>query len=160
VKDEKQQDPETRARSVALRLLARREHSRQELFLKLRQRKIEPDVIDTVLDEYEAEGWLDDQRFADVFTRQRMDMGYGPVRILAELQQRGVHQSPECLNEVSEEYWCELAARLRERRFGLAPVNDDLAEKLRQARFLARRGFSSSQVEKALGVRDLDELSF
>ncbi|PPK51702.1 regulatory protein RecX [Marinobacter persicus] len=160
MKDEKQQDPETRARSVALRLLARREHSRQELFLKLRQRKIEPDVIDTVLDEYEAEGWLDDQRFADVFTRQRMDMGYGPVRILAELQQRGVHQSPECLNEVSEEYWCELAARLRERRFGLAPVNDDLAEKLRQARFLARRGFSSSQVEKALGVRDLDELSF
>ena len=160
MKDEKQQDPETRARSVALRLLARREHSRQELFLKLRQRKIEPDVIDTVLDEYEAEGWLDDQRFADVFTRQRMDMGYGPVRILAELQQRGVHQSPECLNEVSEEYWCELAARLRERRFGLAPVNDDLAEKLRQARFLARRGFSSSQVEKALGVTDLDELSF
>jgi regulatory protein len=160
VKDEKQQDPETRARSVALRLLARREHSRQELWLKLRQRKIEPDVIDAVLDEYEAEGWLDDQRFAEVFTRQRMDMSYGPVRILAELQQRGVHQSPECLNEVSEEYWSELAARLRERRFGLAPVNDDLAEKLRQARFLARRGFSSSQVEKALGVTDLDELSF
>jgi len=151
VKDEKQDDPEYKARAVALRLLARREHSRQELSLKLRQRKIEPDIIDTVLDEYENKGWLDDQRFAEVFTRQRMDMGYGPVRILAELQQRGVHQSPDCLNEVPDEHWCEIAAKLRERRFGLAPVHDDLPEKVRQARFLARRGFSSAQVEKALG---------
>ena len=158
MKDEKQDDPEYKARAVALRLLARREHSRQELSLKLRQRKIESDIIDSVLDEYENKGWLDDQRFAEVFTRQRMDMGYGPVRILAELQQRGVHQSPDCLKEVPDEHWCEIAAMLRERRFGLAPVHDDLPEKMRQARFLARRGFSSSQVEKALGVTDLDTL--
>ncbi|MGM0952238.1 MAG: regulatory protein RecX [Pseudomonadota bacterium] len=158
VKDEKQDDPEYKARAVALRLLARREHSRQELSLKLRQRKIESDIIDTVLDEYENKGWLDDQRFAEVFTRQRMDMGYGPVRILAELQQRGVHQTPDCLNEVPDEHWCEIAAKLRERRFGLAPVHNDLPEKMRQARFLARRGFSSAQVEKALGVTDLDTL--
>lgn len=156
MKDEKQHDPEYQARAVALRLLARREHSRQELSLKLRKRKIEPDIIDSVLDEYEAEGWLDDQRFAEVYARQRMDVGYGPVRILAELQQRGVHQSPDCLKEVPDEQWSEMAARLRERRFGLAPVNDDLPEKVRQARFLARRGFSSAQVEKALGVTDLD----
>lgn len=156
MKDEKQHDPEYQARAVALRLLARREHSRQELSLKLRQRKIEIDIINSVLNDYEAEGWLDDQRFAEVYTRQRMDVGYGPVRILAELQQRGVHQSPDCLKEVSDEQWCEMAARLRERRFGLAPVSDDLPEKMRQARFLARRGFSSAQVEKALGVTDLD----
>ncbi len=158
MKDEKQHDPEYKARAVALRLLARREHSRQELSLKLRQRKIESGIIDAVLNEYENEGWLDDQRFAEVFTRQRMDMGYGPVRIMAELQQRGVHQSPDCLNEVSDEHWCQMATKLRERRFGLAPVNDDFPEKMRQARFLARRGFSSSQVEKALGVTDLDML--
>jgi len=158
VKDEKQHDPEYKARSVALRLLARREHSRQELALKLRQRKLESAVIEAVLDEYEAEGWLDDQRFADVYARQRMDLGYGPLRILAELQQRGVHQSPECLDQVSDEQWCRMAAQLRERRFGLVPVQDDLKEKMRQARFLARRGFSSGQVEKALGVTDPENL--
>lgn len=48
-KHEKDQDPEYRARSAALRLLARREHSRYELVLKLRQRRIEGDLIDTVL---------------------------------------------------------------------------------------------------------------
>ncbi len=72
-KDQKHDDPEYQARSVALRLLARREHSRYELALKLRQRRIPPDVFDPVLDEYECEGWLDDDRFAEIYTRQRIE---------------------------------------------------------------------------------------
>ena len=92
-KQENQDDQEYKARATALRLLARREHSRLELHLKLRQRKVPGDIIESVLDEYESEGWLDDNRFADVYARQRMDLGYGPLRILGELQQRGVHRS-------------------------------------------------------------------
>ncbi|RMJ03790.1 Regulatory protein RecX [Marinobacter litoralis] len=157
-KDSKHDDPEYKARSVALRLLARREHSRQELALKLRQRKLEQSVIDLVLDEYEEEGWLDDRRFADVFSRQRIDAGYGPVRIMAELQQRGVHVRPECLEEKSDADWARVAAELREKRFGLYRLSDDLSEKLRQARFLARRGFSSAQVERALKLDSADQL--
>ncbi len=152
-KPENQDDQEYKARSVALRLLARREHSRLELSLKLRQRRLEPAVIDAVLDEYEAEGWLDDDRFADVYARQRMDIGYGPLRILGELQQRGVHRTPECLAEMSEEDWCQQAISLRERRFGLTDLERDWDEKVRQARFLNRRGYTSSQVERALEVK-------
>ncbi|TNE98663.1 MAG: regulatory protein RecX, partial [Gammaproteobacteria bacterium] len=65
-KQENLEDQDYRARSTALRLLARREHSRLELSLKLRQRKLPSSVIDAVLDDFEHEGWLDDQRFADV----------------------------------------------------------------------------------------------
>ena len=75
-KQENQDDQEYKARATALRLLARREHSRYELSLKLRQRKVSGDIIDAVLDDYEKEGWLDDDRFADVYARQRMDLGY------------------------------------------------------------------------------------
>ena len=152
-RDENPEDQDYKARSVALRLLARREHSRQELALKLRQRNIEPGLINTVLDDYEAEGGLDDYRFADVYARQRMDMGYGPMKILAELQQRGISHSPECLNETTDEQWQAAAIRLRERRFGLHRLDDDLKEKLRQARFLAGRGFAHSQIERALEAR-------
>lgn len=152
-KDQNPEDQEYKARSVALRLLARREHSRQELELKLRQRKIEQQVIGPVLDEYESEGWLDDQRFADIFARQRMGMGYGPMRILAELQQRGIHFTPACMSEATEAQWQAAAIRLRDKRFGLGRVDDDLKAKLRQARFLAGRGFSHSQVERALEAR-------
>lgn len=149
-KPEKQEDPEYRARSLALRLLARREHSRQELALKLRQRRLPQDVIETVLDEYERENWLDDARFAEVFARQRMDMGYGPVRIQAELQQRGIARMPEALDEIEEDEWCARALKAREKRFGLQPVNDDLKFKMKQARFLSQRGYSGAQVEWAL----------
>jgi regulatory protein len=95
---------------------------------------------------------LDDDRFAEIYTRQRIEAGYGPLRILAELQQRGVSQTPECLSSVAEEEWCRRAVRARDKRFGLADVQGDLPEKLRQARFLARRGFSSSQSEHALSA--------
>lgn len=152
-KPENQNDQEHKARSTALRLLARREHSRMELSLKLRQRKIESAIIETVLDEYEAEGWLDDGRFADVYARQRMDIGYGPMRIQGELQQRGVNHTPECLADMTEEDWCRRAVLLREKRFGLIDLTDDWDEKVRQARFLNRRGFSASQVDYALEAR-------
>lgn len=153
VKPENQDDQEYRARSVALRLLARREHSRLELSLKLRQRKFESTIIESVLDEYENEGWLSDERFADVYARQRMDMGYGPLRILGELQQRGVHAVPDCLNAMREEDWIRSAVSVRERRFGLADSDLAWEEKVRQGRFLNRRGFSASQVDQALEAR-------
>lgn len=148
-----QDDQDYKARSAALRLLARREHSRLELSLKLRQRKIESDVIERVLDDYEVEGWLSDERFADVYARQRMDLGYGPLRILAELQQRGVHATPGCLRAMTDGDWIERAILLREKRFGLSDISEDWDEKVRQARFLARRGFASDQVESALERR-------
>lgn len=148
-----QDDQDYKARSAALRLLARREHSRLELSLKLKQRKIEADVIERVLDDYEVEGWLSDERFADVYARQRMDLGYGPLRILAELQQRGVHATPGCLREMTGADWIERATLLREKRFGLNDISEDWDEKVRQARFLAGRGFASDQVESALERR-------
>lgn len=149
-KQENPEDQEYRARSAALRLLARREHSRLELSLKLRQRKIPNEVIEPVLDDYEAEGWLDDDRFADIYARQRMDLGYGPLRILAELQQRGVHHTPACVNDLNDKDWSERAIRLRLKRFGGIDIREDWEEKARQARFLTRRGFASAHVEAAL----------
>lgn len=149
-KQENKDDQEYQARATALRLLARREHSRFELSRKLRQRKMSGPIIELVLDDYEREGWLDDDRFADVYARQRMDLGYGPLRILAELQQRGVHRMPECAEEMTEEDWCQLAIGIRDKRFGLGDLSHDWDEKMRQARFLNRRGYSASQVDRAL----------
>ena len=147
------EDQDHKARSAAVRLLARREHSRLELALKLKQRKIESDVIEQVLDDYETEGWLSDERFAEVYARQRMDLGYGPLRIQAELQQRGIQEPPSCVREMNDTDWSDRATLLREKRFGLSDIRDDWDEKARQARFLARRGFFSEHVENALEQR-------
>lgn len=143
-------DPEYKARATALRLLARREHSRSELTRKLRQRELPAGIIASVLDEYEQEGWLSDERFADVYGRQRFDLGYGPLRIRSELQQRGVSLWPPSLAKLTDRDWIEQAIRTREKKFGLQSVSDDWSEKARQARFLVQRGFTSQQAERAI----------
>ncbi len=157
-KQENSDDQDYKARSVALRLLARREHSRQELTLKLRQRQLDGSVISRVLDDYEREGWLDDDRFSDVYSRQRIDLGYGPLKVLAELQQRGIHQTPACLDELTDADWIRNALLLRDKRFGLSDLSGNWDEKMRQARFLTRRGFRASQVERALEVSEPNDL--
>lgn len=146
----KQDDPEQKARAVALRLLARREHSRLELDLKLRQRRFESAIIEKVLDEYQANDWLNNERFADVFARQRFDLGYGPLKITAELQQRGIQRLPQWLTGMTDRQWTESAIKVRDRRFGLSDIRGDWDEKGRQGRFLSRRGYASDQIESAL----------
>lgn len=148
--------PSEEIRAIALRLLARREHSRQELVLKLRQRGFEPASIEPILDEYEERDWLSDQRFADMLVRQRHEAGYGPLKIRADLQQKGITGTPQALSAVTEASWRETAVRARRKRFGLEHIREDWPVKARQAGFLSRRGFTSEQVEHALAVTDSD----
>jgi len=133
----------------ALRLLGRREHSRRELQQKLEQRGFSADAVEPVLDRLEQQGWLNDQRFADMYVRQRREIGYGPVRILAELQQRGIDWEPDELLQVAEHQWRSMAREQRARRFGL---EGELSwkERGRQGRFLSQRGFTMAQIEHAL----------
>lgn len=140
----------------AVKLLARREHSRAELATKLTQRGYDGSEVRSALDECEAQHWLDDRRFADIYVRQRKDSLYGPIRILAELQQRGINMEPDALSDTLESEWRKNATRLRAKKFGLA-TGLDWNERGRQGRFLAQRGFTMSQIEHALEQRDSDE---
>lgn len=149
-KSENDQDDDYKARSVALRLLARREHSRLELTRKLLQRQLPKAVIETVLDDYQEQDWLSDERFAEAYARQRIEAGYGLLRITGELSQRGVSEAAETLQAMSSQDWCDQAVRLRRRRFGLLNLRGQLEERLRQMRFLQRRGFTQEQISAAL----------
>ena len=81
----------------------------------------------------------------------RSERGQGPLRIRAELRERGVTDVlvDEVLTTTSE-FWLERANRARAKRFGEAvPTSRD--EWNRQARFLAQRGFPSDLIYRALG---------
>ncbi|MEH6356882.1 MAG: regulatory protein RecX [Marinobacter sp.] len=149
-KSENDQDDDYKARSVALRLLARREHSRLELTRKLLQRQLPKTVIATVLDDYQERDWLSDERFAEAYARQRVEAGYGLLRITGELSQRGVSENADILQEMSLQDWCDQAERVRRKRFGLLDLSGQWEERLRQMRFLQRRGFTQEQINAAL----------
>lgn len=135
--------------ATALRLLARREHSESELRHKLASRNFADDVIDTLVAELAARGLLSDRRFADAYARSRYERGFGPVRIRAELQERGV--AGDLVSEILTELrgdWVASAVRQRHKRFG-AVLPGDARERARQTRFLQQRGFSSEQIRAA-----------
>jgi regulatory protein len=137
-------------RVTAMNLLARREHSTQELRDKLLARGFEDDEITSVLQTLSREGLLSDERFTESFIHARVERGSGPVKIRAELRQRGV--ADEVITNWLDERdhaWLERAEAVRCKKFGSAlPV--DYKEKARQARFLQYRGFSPEQTRRVL----------
>ncbi|HHQ68878.1 MAG TPA: regulatory protein RecX [Halothiobacillaceae bacterium] len=132
---------QARCEKRALMLLARREHSRSELSQKLSQRGFAGDVIQTVLDDLQSQGWQSDARFAEVFIRNRAERGYGSLRIEAELAQRGVAKS-----DISHGWaqnpldWDHIVQKLLLKRYAGPP--EDWEDKRKRFAFLTRRGFN------------------
>jgi Uncharacterized protein conserved in bacteria len=131
-------------------LLARREHSRLELYQKLKQKKFEPNIINTELDKLSNEGLQSDERFAEAFLRSRIDKGKGPNIILSELLQRGVDELlvSNVLESISEGQWCEVAYETMNKKLG-NESELDYDKQLKLMKFLNNRGFTRSQIERA-----------
>jgi regulatory protein len=134
------------ARTAALDLLARREHSELELRRKLETRGFDADVIATLVAALVAERLLSNDRFAESFVHSRFQRGSGPQKIHAELRARGlddelIGQSIAALDT----QWPVLAREVRAKRFGAA-VPADFKERSRQMRFLQQRGFTTEQI--------------
>lgn len=148
------------ARDDAIRLLARREYSRQELVERLKARGHGSGIISDTLSDLETQGLQSDERFAESFLRGRVQRGQGVVKMLADISQRGIDRSmaSQALAQIERDLgidWEEQAREVLQRRFG----EEDFAtlpvkEKGRRERFLASRGFTFEQVKKALNRRD------
>lgn len=133
-------------RKTAFDLLARREHSTQELSRKLASRNFEPDLIEATVAALVSEGLLDNERFAESFVHSHFQRGQGPQKIRAELRGRGIEDGVIAASlEAPELCWSELARQVREKRFGSEqPAN--FRERSRQMRFLQQRGFTHEQI--------------
>ena len=127
-------------------LLARREHSRLELTRKLKARGFEQDLVEDVLAGLSKDNLLSETRFAEAFVQGRLRKGKGPVRILLELQERGIEGDlARAAIDAARADWTELAARVLHKKFGGAG-SGDFRESARRARFLSQRGFSSDHI--------------
>jgi regulatory protein len=169
VKKGKKQSPSLKAR--ALRLLSMREYSRKGLaeklqesaarMLKFQSPEEDSEVltpvtplsvqIESVLDDFEARGWLSDQRFAEALVRRRSER-FGARKIQDELAQAGVDSSmtEDLLKQLKETEY-QRAHELWLRKFGALAIEQK--ERARQYRFLASKGFSSEVVSKVVAGR-------
>lgn len=135
-------------RTAALNLLARREHSRRELAHKLEVKGHAAVLVDQVLSSLEEAGYLSDTRFAEAYVRVRSERGYGPLRIRAELRERGVADAIIAASLAPyQEAWLTALARVQAKRFGRP---GDFTERARQTRFFQARGYTLEQINAVL----------
>ena len=141
--------PDTPAelRMRALRLLARREHSRAELARKLGAHAESVAVLDAILRQLIEKRQLSDERYAEARIHW-LSRKYGAARIRQDLKAHGV--AAPVADRVSSAGDLEKARAILARKYRTPATTRE--EKARRARFLQARGFSLDVVQ-ALVVR-------
>ena len=146
-----QPDTATELRARALRLLARREHSRKELERKLSPYAESSEALDVLISELKTKSQLSEARFAEERARQ-LSRKYGAARIRQDLKSKGVGE--ELVEHVSSEGDLERARAILERKYRQPAATRE--ERAKRMRFLQSRGFSSEIIFKLLSARDAD----
>jgi len=144
----------------ALRYLAQREHSRAELERKLARHVDDtPDAsaaarIAAALDELTAHGLLDEARVAASVLNSQAPR-YGAHRLKQTLQAKGLDPALVATTlQQARGSELERARDIWRRRFGAPPA--DAAERARQMRFLAGRGFEGDVIRRVVQAKDDD----
>jgi regulatory protein len=141
-------------RERALAMLARREHTRAEMMRKLSPHSESPEQVEQLLDALVARGWLSETRFAES-RANALARKFGSRKIEHDLRSRGV--SAEVVEHAVERALAQELENCRaawQRKFGVLPQS--AAERGRQMRFLAGRGFSADAVRQVLKAGDAD----
>jgi len=132
----------------AIDLLSRREHSRLELKRKLIQRDFPLEEINITLDQLTKKNFQSDERFTESYVRYRKEAGFGPLKITAELIERGISDALiSAVIDLNANEWREQMITLWKRKF-----SDAMKDKSKQFRFLLSRGFSTEMINKLLFV--------
>ena len=132
----------------ALRLLSQREHSRAELERKLAKFEEEAGALAKVLDALAAKDFINEGRVIESVVHRR-SAKLGAARIRQELQAKGLE--PQAIAEAVANLRSSEVERAREiwrKKFGEPPV--DAAERGKQMRFLAGRGFGGETIHKVV----------
>jgi len=146
VSEPEQPDSAQELRARALRLLARREHSRAELKRKLGPHAGSAEALEGLLDALEERKQLSDARYASerahVLTRR-----FGAARIRQDLRSRGVDEATaERAAASAAETDLERARAIYQRRYREPAATRE--ERAKRMRFLQGRGFSGDIIRR------------
>ena len=138
------------AKSVAVRLLSRREHSAYEIRDKLLKRDFDEAEVEQAIIELQKGGWLSDERYAEAYIRMRQQKGFGPIRISMELNERGVKERIiETYMHAGEESWQQTLLKQYQKKYKDKDI-EDYSDKAKRIRFMQYRGFTLDMIYKEI----------
>jgi regulatory protein len=154
VKDRPDPDAPAALRARALRLLARREHSKAELQRKLSAHAASSAALDELLSLLESKKQLSDERYAAERARI-LSRKFGAARIRHDLKSNGIAEEISArLVSNSEEMEKAKAKAILARKYREPAATRE--ERAKRMRFLQSRGFSSEIIFSLLSARGLD----
>jgi len=137
--------------------LARREQSRAELARKLAPHA-EVDEVEALLDQLEQENLLSNARYVEMIAHARAGK-HGSLRLKADLREKGVPDSDSIeAIEAAREQDLAAAKAVWQKKFGALDIDlvNTAAERARQYRFLASRGFPSEVIRRVISGLEED----
>ncbi len=144
-------DPYTRAKTIVYNQLAYSAKTRGQLRKKLQAEGFDAELIEPLLDKFEAAKLIDDAEYAQTFVAQKSrTKKLSRAALRRELAERGVRgeEAENALAQRTDEQEREDAAELVRKKLRPGMDLSDRAEKDRATRrllgMLARRGYSSS----------------
>ncbi len=142
--------------NAAVRLLAYRDRSVNEIRERLKQKEFQPAVISRVVEELASFGYLDDEKFAKIYSESlARNKKVGPRYILNGLAKKGIKREI-AQNAVSELFDDPAAEEIEIRKLaeqkipGYKKSLTPLQKKKRIYNFLIRRGFSYHAVMRVI----------
>lgn len=157
------QDIKKRLLNYALFLLARRNYCSFDLQTKLKSYLFKKNalkqehfsfdaaiLIEQIVEQCCQNGWLNDRDYAMNFIQAKSNRGYGKLKIVYELKQKGFSESD--INSAIDECevdWLDKALATLEKKFKLLQFSSPL-EKQKMMQFLYNKGFSQSQINEAI----------
>nr|WP_298459774.1 regulatory protein RecX [uncultured Cellulomonas sp.] len=153
---DREPDPESVARSIALRLLTGAPRSRAQLAAAMARKDVPEPVAERVLDRFTEVGLIDDAEYARILVRSRhADRGLARRALGVELRRKGIDDelAAEALGTVDAEQEETTARELARRRLA---ATSGLAREVRVRRvtaMLGRKGYSGGLAHRL--VREL-----
>ena len=150
-------DSQQKILDVALNLLSFRMRSKAELMRRLKRKNFNEDGIYAVMKKLETKGYIDDQKFALVFAREKVRRKLiGPVALRSEFSVHGL--DPDIVEYTLKKTYDEISEQtlmdqlLAKRR---VPLNEPLSlkEKQNAVNTLRNKGFSWDRIQEMLVKR-------
>jgi len=154
VKKYKKISADGKLRMRTLEWLLNRPHSERELRDYLYRKKVEPEQIQSLVDEFTDRKYMDNAKFAEWFAELQARRGKSDRAIRSELFKKGISRelADEVLGAAAGDESQRLKAMIDKKRRLSRYKND--SDKL--ARYLTSQGFSWQDVKKELAGTDED----
>jgi regulatory protein len=146
---DRESEPESVARAVALRMLNGAPRSRAELAAAMARKDVPTEVAETVLDRFTEVGLIDDAEYARMLVRTRHgERGLARRAIGVELRRRGVDDevAAEALADIHDDDEEQAARALVRRRLAATRGLDAQTRSRRTFAALGRKGYAPSLI--------------